>query len=234
MWNNFFLLLNKLFTWKRFFFGIIACLLLVLLIFIAINMVVYHSARESLFANLNDIPQKQGALVLGARVYPSGQLSAILEDRVRAGLELYQADKVDKILVSGDHGTMEYDEVNAMKDYLLAQGIPAEDIFLDHAGFDTYDSIFRARDVFQAQSVVIVSQEYHLSRALYIAQNLELDAVGFSADSREYGIRHRRQAAIREPLARIKAFWDITFHVQPTYLGKPIPLSGDGRMSWDE
>jgi vancomycin permeability regulator SanA len=170
-------------------------------------------------------------LVPGALVYGDVP-SAMLQDRLDAAVEWYEAGRSDRILVSGDHGRDGYDEVNAMRAYLEAAGIPPEDIFLDHAGFDTYDSVYRARDVFQVRSALIVTQRFHLLRALYIADRLGVEAVGYETDRRTYG----REAwyRIREYLARCKAFLDCEVtHARPTYLGDPIPISGSGLATRD-
>ena len=125
-------------------------------------------------------------LVLGARVWNNGQPSGILKDRINTGVALYESGVSDRLLMSGDHGQEDYDEVNAMKEYAIELGVPAEVIFMDHAGFSTYESVYRARDIFQVKTVVIVSQQYHLYRALYIARALGLDAYGVSCDTRAY------------------------------------------------
>lgn len=173
----------------------------------------------------------QAALVLGARVWANGQMSDIFKDRVDVAIKLYREHHVSKILVSGDHGRKDYDEVNAAKKYLLEQGIPPEDIFLDHAGFDTYDSMYRARDVFQAQSLVVVTQKFHLPRALYTAGALGIPACGMSADLHPYPGDAKRN--VREVLADVKAWWNVNLHSKPKFLGEAIPLSGDGRKSLD-
>jgi vancomycin permeability regulator SanA len=178
-----------------------------------------------------DNTHKQAALVLGAKVWNNGNLSDIFRDRVKTAIELYNTGKVDKILVSGDHGQVEYDEVNTAKEYLLENNIKPEDIFLDHAGFDTYDSLYRAKEIFQADSLIVVTQDFHLPRALYIANKLEIDACGVSADlQRYYGEDARNR---REVLAKVKAWLNITFNSKPKYLGDTIPLSGSGLDTWD-
>lgn len=192
-----------------------------------------HTVRingSSYLCDEQDFP-KQAALVLGARVYDNGKLSDIFKDRVQTAIGLYKKGKVAKILVSGDHGQNSYDEVNAAKDFILQQGVPERDVFLDHAGFDTYDSVYRARDVFQAASLIIVTQNFHLPRALYIANSLELEACGVSADLQSYLDINKLE--FRERLARVKAFLDLSFGVEPKFLGEAIPLAGDGRESWD-
>lgn len=168
-------------------------------------------------------------LVLGARVWDNGSPSGVLEDRLDTGISAYQAGVSDRLLMSGDHGQDDYDEVNAMKDYALEQGIPSENIFMDHAGFSTYESVYRARDIFQVKTVLIVTQEYHLYRALYIARALGLDAYGVAADRSVYSGIVGFEA--REILARVKDFFYTLIQPLPTYLGDVIPITGDGNVT---
>ncbi len=168
-------------------------------------------------------------LILGAGVRDDGSPSHMLEDRLLTGIDLYQNGLCQTLLVSGDHGREEYDEVNCMKDYAVNTGVPAEDIFMDHAGFSTYESLYRARDVFGAEKIVIVTQKYHLYRALYVADALGLDAVGVSADLRTYYGQSLRET--RELAARVKDFLYTIFKPLPTYLGSPIDLTGDGAVT---
>lgn len=184
-----------------------------------------------LYSDIQKIPQKQVALVLGAKVKSSGAMSDILKDRVATALDLYRAKKVSKILVSGDHGEEEYDEVNAMKDFLLKEKVRPEDLFLDHAGFDTYDSVYRAREIFQVDSLIVVTQEFHLVRAVYIARSLGIDAVGMAADRQKYLGMARNE--LREIPARVKAFLDVAFGSKPKFLGEKIPITGESGKSWD-
>ena len=166
------------------------------------------------------------AIILGCQVLPSGQPSTMLRHRLETGAQLYFDGKVKKIIVSGDHGADHYDESNTMKNYLIDMGIPSEDIFMDHAGFSTYESLYRARDVFCAKRVIIVSQKYHLYRALYIADQLGIEAYGVGADvQRFYGQTTRE---MRESLARVKDFLYCMLQPSPTYLGETIPVSGNG------
>lgn len=170
-------------------------------------------------------------LVLGAGIRPDGTPSFMLRDRLDKGIELYEAGVAPKLLLSGDNGQERYDEVNAMKRYVLAQGIPAEDIFLDHAGFSTYDSIYRAKAVFAVEEAVVVTQNYHLYRALYIAERLGLQAVGVSAAGNHYAGQWGRD--VREFLAKNKYFVICLVKPKPKYLGEVIPITGDGRLSHD-
>ena len=153
----------------------------------------------------------------------------MLEDRIIAGDRLYLAGVSGKLLMSGDHGQDDYDEVNTMKDYAVRAGIDPENIFCDHAGFNTYASMYRARDVFQVQRVVIVTQKYHLYRALYIARKLGLEADGVAAD--EWTYRGQMVRDLREIAARCKAFIYCIFMPEPAYLGDPVPIQGSGSSS---
>ncbi|MDA0185012.1 YdcF family protein [Solirubrobacter phytolaccae] len=178
-----------------------------------------------------EVPRAQAALVLGAQVMPNGAPSSMLSDRITAAAELYKAGRVDKLLLSGDHGRKQYDEVGTMRDILLKQGIPAEDIFTDHAGFDTWDSAQRAKRVFAAHSVVVVTQKFHMARALYDARKAGLDATGYAADKRDYG-RVMPRLRVREAAARVKTVGDAVTGAEPHFLGPVIPITGDGRLSW--
>lgn len=170
-------------------------------------------------------------LIFGCRVYADGRISAMLRDRLDTGLQLYRAGAAPKILVSGDHKAADYDEVNAMKAYLVERGVPSEDVFMDHAGFSTYESVYRARAVFEAEKVLLVTQEYHLYRALYAANALGLDARGVSADLQSY--RGQTAREVREILARAKDFVKCLVKPDPTYLGEAIPVSGSGDLTND-
>ncbi len=168
-------------------------------------------------------------LILGCGVRPDGTPSPMLYDRIKRGVELYQDGAAPKILMSGDHGQDEYDEVNVMKEYALDMGVPEADIFLDHAGFSTYDSLYRAKEIFQLQKIILVTQEYHLYRGLYIAKAFDIDALGVAGDYRDYAGQEMRN--IREILARVKDFTSCIFKPKPKYLGEAIPVIGDGRIT---
>ena len=170
-------------------------------------------------------------LVLGAGVWSGGRPSHMLSDRLDVAIDAYNAGAAPKLLMSGDHGRKEYDEVNVMKDYAIEAGVPSVDVFMDHAGFSTYESIYRARDVFMAKRVLIVTQEYHLYRALYVARSLGLEAEGIAADLRPY--RGQLRYDLREVLARCKDFAMCIFKPLPTYLGEVIPVSGSGDLTND-
>jgi SanA protein len=177
-----------------------------------------------------DAPHAQVALVLGAQVRPDGTMSDMLADRVTVAAELYRAGKVDRVLVSGDHGRVGYDEPNTMKRALVEKGVPAEDVFTDHAGFDTWDSVVRARKVFQVDSALIVTQGFHAPRAVWLAGRAGLDAHGVTADLHDYG-RQGQKSQAREVLARVKAVGSATVGVKPRFLGPPVPITGDASAS---
>ena len=204
---------------------------ILLIFFWKINISIKKYAKPYIFKNIKKVPNSYTILVLGAKVFRSGMLSDVLEDRVESAYELYQNKKGCRFLLSGDHGQTSYDEVNHMKNYLLKKGVPQKDIFLDHAGFRTYDSIIRAKKVFLAKNLIVVTQKFHLPRAIYIARKNGLNAYGYIADKRKYfKIEHME---LREYLASIKAFWDVLISKKPKYLGHKIPITGNSRLSWD-
>lgn len=170
-------------------------------------------------------------LVLGCGVREDGTPSDMLHDRLTRGVALYKMAAAPKLLMSGDHGRQEYNEVAVMKQFAVDRDIPSEDIFMDHAGFSTYESIYRAKDIFQADKLLIVTQEYHLYRAIHIANRLGIEAYGVDADYRAYAGQSVRD--LREVLARCKDWAKCIFKPEPTFLGDAIPVSGDGNLTND-
>ena len=171
-------------------------------------------------------------LVLGAGLRADGSPSDMLRDRIIVGCELYQKGYADRLLMSGDHSREDYDEVNAMKRYAMEHySIESGDIFMDHAGFSTYESLYRAKEIFGAERILIVTQAYHMYRALYIAHELGLEAWGVSADLHTY--RGQSYRNLREIAARFKDFFSVMCQAEPTYLGEAIPLSGNGDVTND-
>ena len=167
-------------------------------------------------------------LILGAGV-KDGKPKPMLRDRLLTGIELYKSGAADKIIMSGDHGRADYDEVNVMRSFAIEQGVRAEDIFLDHAGFSTYDSVYRAKNIFGAENIIIVSQKYHLYRALYISEKLDVKAAGVSANLNTYGGQLKRD--IREIIARDKDFFKCIIKPGAEIMGDKIPLDGDGSIT---
>jgi SanA protein len=197
------------------------------------NLIVWLGGRSPVTTDVAEVPHAQAALVLGAQVYRDGRPSIMLRDRVDAGAELYRAGRVDKLLLSGDHSRTDYDEVGTMRRLLLDQGIPAEDIFTDHAGFDTWDSAQRAKRVFDVSTAVVVTQRFHMARALYDARRAGLKVTGYAADRRDYG-SIMGKLRLREAAARVKTLGDVVTGADPHFLGAEIPISGDGRVSWGD
>lgn len=200
----------------------------------SIDAYVLYSAKDAMIsseeaANLKDT---DCIIVLGCQVKPDGTPSHMLRDRLERSIELYNLGAAPKLLMSGDHGQKEYDEVNTMKNYAVAKGIPSSDVFMDHAGFSTYETMYRAKEIFGVKKAVIVTQKYHLYRALYIAERLGIEAYGVPADYRTYSGQVKRD--IREILARCKDFATTIFLPEPTYGGNPIPVSGDGNITNDK
>lgn len=190
-----------------------------------------HTAERILSAEEAADMDADCILILGCGVREDGTPSLMLGDRLETGIALYEAGASEKLLMSGDHGRKEYDEVNTMKDFAMERGIPSEDIFMDHAGFSTYDSMYRARDVFCAEKIIIVTQAYHLPRALYVAEKLGLEAYGVAAlDVNYHGQMYRE---LREMLARAKDFCSAWLQPAPKYLGEAIPVSGNGDLTND-
>lgn len=212
--------------------GIVFVLLINLYVYCRVSG--YVTTIETLSGEAKERPGQiaDAALVLGAQVKPDGQMSKMLTERVEMGIALYEAGVVKKIIMSGDHGRAEYDEVNTMKDYAVAKGVPSEDIFMDHAGFSTYESMYRAKEIFQVESMVVVTQRYHLYRALYDGQAFDMEVKGVPCDTAVYYGDTYRKA--REMLARVKDFGYTIVKPKPTYLGEAIPVSGDGNVTNDK
>ena len=196
------------------------------------NLAIKWSSEESICRSADDVPARPVAIVFGAKVGSLGP-SSILRDRLDAGIRLYKLGKVGKLLLSGDHGRHEYDEVNAMRKYALERGVKPEDLFLDHAGFRTYATLYRARDVFGVTSAVLVTNEFHLPRAIYTGKRFGLDVVGLTSDARSY--RSWLFNDCREFLARTLAWLQVNIiRPKPKYLGPRIDITGDGRVTHDK
>jgi SanA protein len=167
-------------------------------------------------------------LVLGAAVRGDTP-SKMLQDRLDVAIALYNERVAKKLLLSGDNGQINYNEVVVMQKYVLEAGVPAEDIFLDYAGFSTYESMYRARDVFLVESAVVVTQKYHLYRALQIGRALGLTVRGVASNQEEYAGQDYRD--LREVAARIKDVFQSILQPKPTFLGPEIPIDGNGEVS---
>ncbi|MCR5606498.1 MAG: YdcF family protein, partial [Treponema sp.] len=191
-------------------------------------------AKKYIYNDINSLPEKYAVITPGARVYKN-TVSAVVRDRLEAGADCIKKGKGEKILLSGDHGRKDYDEVNRMKDYLQKiYGIEGEKIFMDHAGFSTYETMYRARDIFCVKDAIVVTQQFHTVRSVYIGRKLGLDIVAYSApEITGFANKLHMSWAIRESLARVKSFFLVLFNVKPTYLGEKIPITEDSKKSWD-
>lgn len=170
--------------------------------------------------------------VLGASVKSDGTPSMMLKDRLDQALVLYFDGISNKILMSGDHAYNDYDEVNTMKNYAINKGTPSSDIFMDHAGLNTYDSMYRLKNIYEVNRTIIVTQDYHLYRAIYIARELGLDAYGVASNPREYYGQFYRD--VREILARVKDYFQVIFKPKSKYTGPTIPVIGNGDITNDK
>ena len=211
---------------------IIATILIILVILISLGINIFvKSYSKSRIEQQYSKEMADAILILGCQVKPDGSLSSMLQDRLK-GAELYKKGVAKKIIVTGDHGKEDYDEVNAMKNYLIEQGIPSENIFMDHAGFSTYESMYRAKYIFETKKVVAVTQEYHLYRTIYIGNQLGIETYGVPANPNDYVGQTGRE--VREYLAIAKDFVKCIIKPEPTYLGEVIPVSGNGDITNDK
>lgn len=217
---------------KRFLLIMLCICLLAGMVVVGCNQWMVYSTRP-LIHTLETAQDLRGdcILVLGCGLRRDGFPSQMLRDRLDVAIEAYRMGLAPKLLMSGDHGQVDYDEVNAMKDYAMAQGVPSEDIFMDHAGFSTYESMYRAKAIFHCEKVIVVTQTYHLYRAIADAQAMDMEASGISANRRNFA--RQWYFNLREAAARVKdTLWGIT-KPQPTYLGESIPIFGNGDATND-
>jgi len=214
---------------KKVFRTIIILIFLIIITTVAINLYMCLSVKDQIVDEYKD--NYDAILVLGAGIR-GDRPSPLLKERLDKAIEIYKKGTSKKIIMSGDHGTKEHDEVNVMKSYAIENGVPSEDIFMDHAGFSTYESIYRAKEIFKANNIVIVTQEYHLYRALYIANRLNVTSVGSNASTMRLGGQTYRD--LREVLARNKDFITCIYKPKPTYMGEIIPITGNGDITNDK
>lgn len=212
----------------KFKFGVPAILAVQLILTVSAGVLGVNMYINSFSKQYMTLPENSvdAIIVPGARVHGEN-VSSVLAKRLDKAVSLYKNNVAPKIIVTGDHGTDGYDEVNAMRAYLTDNGVRIEDIFMDHAGFDTYSSMYRARDIFMVKSTVVTSQNYHNIRAVYIGRKLGMEVYGSAAEDVYIG----RLAFLRETAARVKAFFDVKFDRKPKFLGESIPVSGDGRVT---
>jgi vancomycin permeability regulator SanA len=220
-------------NFKKIILSFTIIVLVFAIIIASVNLYVVFGTKDRICdkEEISDISDIDCIIVLGCHVKSDGVPGRMLTDRLDAGIALYKAGVAPKLLMSGDHGRVEYNEVGTMKKYAEDAGVPSEDIFMDHAGFSTYETVYRAKEIFCADKVVIVTQEYHMYRALNIADSLGLEAYGVCAEDKTYSGQLYRD--VREILARVKDAAKGIFKPKPTYLGDEIPISGDGNVTND-
>lgn len=221
--------------WVKSFMTYMAIFIITLIILIVSIIVKVKSYGDKYILDLNDLPKNNNAIiVLGAGVRNDGTPSDILADRLEASIEAYNSELGSTFVLSGDHGREDYNEVGAMKKYILKNDIDEKVIFMDHAGFSTYDTMYRAKKIFKVDKAIIVTNEYHLPRALYIARKMGIDAYGLKSDKREYQLMDSYKK--RELLAQLKDFFYVNIlKPEPKFLGEAIPVSSsDGRVTEDE
>lgn len=206
---------------------------IILIIILGLNFYVVGTTKNRILTEeeANKLEDVDCILVLGAGIW-GDKPSPMLEDRLLQGISLYENGTSNKIVMSGDHSKKEYDEVNVMKQFAIDRNVSSEDIFMDHAGFSTYESMYRVKEIFQAKRIVIVTQKYHMYRALYIANQLGLEAYGVNSDPRAYGGQLFRE--IREIFARDKDLVQCIIKPEPTFLGETIPVNGNGDITNDK
>ena len=208
---------------------IIGIIILMIAIF-SLNIYVVNNTKNEIVKeeNVSNIEGVDCILILGAGIW-GDKPSPMLEDRLKEGITLYNKRTTKKIIMSGDHSREDYDEVKIMKEYAESEGVPSEDIFMDHAGFSSYDSVYRAKEIFGVQKMIIVTQKYHLYRSLYIAKKLGIEAYGIESNLRTYPGQVFRE--IREILARDKDYFKCIMKPEASIMGEKISLDGSGDIT---
>lgn len=210
--------------------GILTLIFVVL--FVSIQIYVDSYSKDFIYNNISDFPKCDAVVVLGASVYKNGTPSPILEERLMNAYEIYNKGYAKKIIVSGDHGSEDYDEVNTMKKFLMDKGIKQEDIFMDHAGFDTYDSMYRAKMIFKVNSLIIATQNFHIKRAVYISRRLGTKAYGYPCEDKSY--YNLKYLNFRESLAKVKAVFETDIIKRKSkFIGESIPIWKSGTLTND-
>lgn len=227
---------------KKVFLVLLIVILSLAVISVVLDLIVVGTTNGRVYSNEDitgaesfkelDSQNIECIIVLGCGVYPDGEPTPLLSDRLDIAIDLYNKGVAPKLLMSGDHGTDTYNEVAAMRRYAMERGVPSEDIFMDHAGFSTYETMYRAASIFNIKTAVVVTQHYHLYRSLYNASNLGIDACGVIATGHVF--QAQSYYSFREYFARCKDFIFGIFKPNPTYMGETIDISGNGEVTLDE
>ena len=202
-----------------------------LVVIVSVNYYVKSSTKKNIYYSIKKFPKNDVGIIFGAGIN-GDQPSKYLKDRLDAGIALYKANRINKILLSGDNGRDEYDELTVMKNYCYKHGVDTTKIFIDYAGFDTYSTMYRAKHIFNIKKAILISQEYHLNRAIYIGQKLGIKSVGYSANNGEYlGYKY---VTFREYGSIFKSFFDVLRNREPRFLGNPIDINGVSNYSKED
>jgi SanA protein len=205
---------------RRAVFWIVVAALAAVAVYVVANAAMVSAEAPYMYASVDDMPRAPVIIVPGAAILRSGQLSPVFLERADAAIALYQAGKAGAILVSGDNSTLEHNEVDPARKYLVSQGVSEKNIYLDHAGFDTYSTMYRAKEIFGVTQAIVVTQSFHLPRSLFLAHRMGIDAVGYRSDRAHLLARNY----VRESFARLKAMWDVTVNREPKFLGDKVPI----------
>ena len=197
--------------------------ILCMAIIIVTNYNIKNKTYRDIFSSLNETPKTKVAIILGAGIR-NNKPSKYLKDRLDAGISLYQNHKVEKILLSGDNGRDEYDELTVMKLYCYEHGVDTTKIYIDYAGFDSYSTLYRAKHIFKVDTAILVSQDYHLNRCVYLGNALGIKSYGFNANTGVY--RGYKYYSLREKLSITKSTFDVLRNRKPKYLGTPVNING--------
>lgn len=217
---------------KKLFKRLLLLILILCLITASLNLLVIFGTRDQINTP-EEVQPADCILVLGCGLFEDGTPGRMLSRRLDTAIDLYRRGLAPKLIMSGDHGRSDYDEVNAMKRYAVERNVPPEDIFMDHAGFCTYDSMVRAKKIFGCDSVIIVTQPYHLYRAIWNARGQGMTAQGVSAEMYDYGWRYTTVLFLREAFARVKDVLVTLFRLPPAVGGDPIDIHGSGSATDD-
>jgi SanA protein len=214
------------------YFKIFVCFVIIgLVAVVSVNWYVKSKTKTHIYNSLKKFPKNDVGIIFGAGIN-GDQPSKYLKDRLDAGILLYKANRINKILLSGDNGRDEYDELTVMKKYCFNHGVDTTKIFIDYAGFDTYSTMYRAKHIFKIKRATLISQKYHLNRAIYIGQKLGIKSVGYSANKGEYlGYKY---VTFREYGSIFKSFFDVLRNREPRFLGNPIDINGVSNYSKDD
>ena len=219
---------NKL---KKYFKIFLYLAILGLVAIVSVNYYVKSSTKKNIYYSLKRFPKNDVGIIFGAGIN-GDQPSKYLKDRLDAGILLWKAKRINKILLSGDNGREEYDELTVMKNYCFNHGVDTTKIFIDYAGFDTYSTMYRAKHIFKIKKATLISQEYHLNRAIYIGNKLGIKSVGYSANKGEYlGYKY---VCFREYGSVFKSFFDVLRNRQPRFLGREININGESNYSKED